>query len=380
MSLFAQRPPVLLALLALVVLPAPAAAQGIHTEGAALEFRTDLPWARIELLGEDKISGVSPLRVPGALEGDFWVRVSGYRVETQFGRLRVGLDDRGSRIVSYGRGSTSSTLLMSLYPGLPQYMTEQKVKGLVMGTAGFFSAGALAWAQTEVWDADRAVTEAQRGVDTAEDAIEIERARTELAAVRESKTYAADRRNLTLLAAGYVWGVSLLDAVVFRPGFNVTQADEGSLGIEMKPIRRFDATVRSLVFPGLGQEYNGQGKKGFFLACGGIAMGSWLLRTQDRYNAAVSDYETEKIRYDGALDLAEQNFRAANLDTLFDDVTERERNRNIAAALTGAYWFANILDAAFNFGSPWGEKEPRPSGFGMSVDPFQGTLAARVEF
>jgi hypothetical protein len=365
---------------ALVSLPGAASAQGLRAEGNALEFRTDLPWARIQLLGEEEISGVSPLRVPGALDGDFWLRASGYRVETQFGRVRVRVDDRGTRIVSYGRGSLPNTLLQSLYPGLPQYMTEQKKKGVLMGVTGFFAASALAWAQSELWDADRAVTEAQREVDRAEDALDLQVARTELSVAREGKTYAADRRNLTMIAAGAVWGVSLLDAVVFRPSFRVTSADEGSLALEMKPIRRFDATVRSLVFPGLGQEYNGQPKKAFLVAGGGIAMGTWLIRTQDRYNSAVSAYETERIRYEGAIDIAERNARAAELEARYDDVTEKERSRNIAAGLTAAYWVVNVIDAALNFGSPWGENQPRPGGFGMQVDPLQGTLAARVSF
>jgi len=370
----------LLPLLALASLPGYASAQGVQAEGNALEFRTDLPWAYIQLLGDDEISGVSPLRIPGPLSGDFWIRASGYRVETQFGRIRVGLDDQGTRIVSYGRGPLSITLLQTLYPGLPQYQTKQKKKGLLMGVTGFFAITAFGWAQREWWDADRAVTEAERNVERAENGLELRIARTQLAVARESSTYAADRRNLTLFAVGVVWGVSFLDAVVFRPGFHVAQADEGSLALEMKPIRRFDATVRSLVFPGLGQEYNGQSRKGFLVACGGIAMGTWLLRTQDRYNAAVSDYQTEKILYAGSLSVEARNLRAANLESLYDDVGERERNRNIAAGLTAAYWVANILDAAFNFGSPWGEQEPRPAGFGMSVDPLSGTLAARMNF
>jgi hypothetical protein len=374
------RRAILLPLVLLALLPSGSVAQGLYAEGSALEFRTDLPWARLELLGEEEIKGVSPLRIPGALDGDYWLRASGDFVETQYGRVRIRVDAEGSRIISYGRDPLKRTLLQSLYPGIPQYMTGSRLKGVTMGVTGFFAASTLVWAETEVWDSDRTVKEKERALDSADNALEQQIARTALAVAREEKSYSAERRNLALIATGVVWGVSLLDAALFRPDFRVTRADDVSLTLSMKPRSRTSAMFRSLVFPGLGQEYNAQPKKAYLMALGGIGIGSWLLRTQDRYNASVSEYERERIRYEGATLVEERNARAERLNVLFDETEDRKHARNIAAAVTAGYWAAGILEAAFSFGNPWGDEEPERSGFGFNVDPMRGMVVARMGF
>ncbi|MCA9751464.1 MAG: hypothetical protein KC591_04685 [Gemmatimonadetes bacterium] len=357
-----------------------ASAQNFYTEGSALEFRTDLPWARLELLGHERIQGVSPLRIPGALDGDYWLRASGPGVETQMGRVRIRVDEQGTRILSYGRGPLRRSLLPALYPGLTQYLAEKRVKGLLFGLTAAGALGTAVVAQTELWDADSDLTAAERSFDDAANGNEQHDAQLLIDLAREKKTAAADRRSLALMSGAAIWGLSFIDSWILGPGFDVSQADEASLALEMRPRQRFDAVTRSILFPGLGQEYNGQSTKAFLLATGGIALGSWVFVTQDRYNQSVSDYELERIRWAGAGSVAERMQREAELLRLFDTVDDRKRERKFAVTVAAGYWALNVIDAAFSFGSPWGERSPRRSGFGFSVDPGDGSFAANLRF
>ncbi|GJM45486.1 MAG: hypothetical protein DHS20C21_23280 [Gemmatimonadota bacterium] len=361
------------------LLPGTVGAQTLLDEGRALEFRTDLPWARLDLSGRESVDGVSPLRVPGFLEGEYWLSAWGPGVELQRGRVRVKLDEGGSRIASYGRRPFSETLAYSvLYPGIIQRGQQQRGKSLFLGLAATAGLVGTAIAQNQLWNAEEDVDVASRATSTdAEVAAELKNV---LQDRREDRDHAADRRNIVLAATGAVWGVGLLDAFLFSPGFRVTSADESSISLSMQSKTRFDAVVRSIVFPGLGQEYNGESAKGAWVATGAVAGGLWLMYRQDEYSRAIADFDQVHERFEAATTVADRNRLSLEQQALFSEVEDQERDRNVAMVILGAYWGVAAIETALSFGEAWGDRTVRQSGVGLSLDPSRGAVAAQWKF
>ena len=367
----------------LLGLASSARGQSPYSEGRALEFRTDLPWARLIFEGGDEIAGVSPLRVPGPLAGDFWLSARGPGVEPQRGRIRVRLDEEGSRIVSYGGLPLHETLLRSaLWPGYPQLRSRQAGKGVFLALAGGVSVGGALWAQSEFWQAEDSVSRATRARELTVSVTDRRAANQVLRDAIADRDYREGRRNLFLGVAGAAWGLSLVDALIFAPDFDVTRADENSLTLGMKRRRRFDAVLRSAVLPGLGQEYNGQRGKAIALGLGTLAVGAWAIVQQDRYDDAVHDLDKMIDRYDNATTVSEKDELLVLRKARLDDVDDAYRDRNIAAIVVLAYWTLNVADAALSFGDPWGglRTQPGGQGFGLRADPGNGRLSAVVRF
>ncbi len=358
-------------------------AQSIYTEGRALEFRTDLPWARLVFEGNERVAGVSPLRVPGPVAGDFWLNASGPAVESQRGRVRVRLDEEGSRITSYGRPSFRETFMRSaLFPGYVQFRSRERGKGTFLAIAGATALGGALWAQSEFWDAEDVAFEARRQMAASGIAAE----RTELLRVlqdaEEDQTYAEGRRNLYLGATAAVWSLGFIEALVFSPRFDVTRVDANSLTLGMQRKTRFDAVLRSAVLPGLGQEYNGERGKAAFVALGAIAVGAWTLHEMDDYDAVVNDLTKVDRRFTAATTVDERNALFEEREVLFETVDDAFRARKIAVAAAGAFWVLGMIDAALSFGEPWGGRDVGAGGtnLGLSADPVNGRLAAQVRF
>jgi len=350
-------------------------------EGRALEFRTDQPWGRLSLDGQGGARGPSPLRVSGPLQGDFWLAAGGAGVETQRGQVRVALDERGSRIASYGSTSRNLALRRSiLFPGLHQLRNRDRRKGLLMATAGAASTGLVIWSQYKYRAAEDDTDLARRAFGASgilEERIEFQR---ELADRRHDENRAVDRRNLMLMTAGAAWGVSALDALFFSPGFEVRQADANSLTLGMQPKTRVNVVLRSIVFPGLAQSYNGQGTKAGWLGLGGIAVVGYVLRQQDEYLGAVSEFDKAQSRFDSASTVVEQEEFAQEAQARFEESEDRYRERNTALIVAASYWGVSLLDAMLSFGEAWGSSRTAGSTLGWSADPVQGTLAANVTF
>ncbi len=356
-----------------------AAAQGARREGRALEFRTDLPWARLALEGGDDIGGVSPLRIPGPLQGDFWLVAGGPGVETQRGRVRIELDEAGSRIDSHGTIPFRESIMRSvLFPGYPQlrYGESGKSRFLMLSTVAGL-AGSV-WAETTVRDSESRISELEGQIALSGVAADRDRLGRELQDEIEEKSFRTNRRNLLLGATGVVWGVSFLDAVAFRPGFDVSQADESSMTLALSRKTRLDAMLRSAVFPGLGQAYNGRRTKAALVALAGIGAGAHYLWRQNEYNEAVAEFLKAENRFESSVSVDERTRLLAEQQSLFDDVKDRRSERNIGLAVFGGVWFLSLVDTALDFGGEWGGARVAGS-FGLSVDP-SGAVCAQVEF
>jgi hypothetical protein len=267
-----------------------------------------------------------------------------------------------------------------LYPGIVQYGQGQEGKGIYLGSLA--AAGAVGTLVTEVlvWRAREDVEDARRDYWEAAPADRHDLI-NKLHDQQEDRDRAVDRRAIMAIGTGAVWGVSLLDAVFFSPDFRVRTADRGSLTLGMERKTRLKAVARSLLFPGLGQEYNGESTKSAWIATGGIAAGLWLMHRQDEYAEAVAEYNKAHRRFIAARTVEESEEYAALQEDKYSRVEDRKTDRNVAIAILGAYWGVAALETVLSFGNSWGDQAVRQNGrMGLAVDPMEGAVAAQWKF
>lgn len=380
-STFFRCPAWISSLAGVVVLTSsPVAAQTPMTvEGPALEFRTNMPWGRLALDGPHSISGVSPLRVPGPLQGEFWVTATGPGAELQRGRVSVTLDDGGSRIFAYGGVPFRQSLQRAvLYPGFAQLRSRQPTKGFLMlglGTAGVtFSI----WAHHSFQDAEDLREELSARLAQTTDPSERATLEESIRDARAEENHLLDRRDMFLLTTGVIWGVNLFDGLLFAPRYRVIDADATSLTLGMRRRSLVDAAARSAVFPGLGQEYSGHPTKGLMVGTGAVLAGAYLLYRQDDLAGARAELREAERRLAANNTVENREKRDAWLDNRKDRGAERDTAVKIAVA----YWALSLVDTVLSFEEPWGTVPVgREAGsLGLVADPLDRTLAAQVRF
>ncbi len=360
----------------------PAQGQSGRAEENALEFRTDLPWSHLTLESSAKVTGVSPLRVPGPLTGDFWLVAAGRGVETQRGRVSIRLDEEGSRIVSHGGIPGRQRFFRGLlFPGYAQMRSGAGWRGSLMTAATLGALYAVVRTQDDVWDEEDEKNQAQRELDAVDDAALRPAALAALSEAREEENVARDIRNLALMATGTAWGVSFLDAMFFSPGFEVATADETSLGLTMKRRSRGSAMIRSAVFPGLGQAYNGQPVKAFFVATGALLAASLYFAEQADLKQAESEIAQAEGRRESFPAGPDRDLSVSDVAGFEVEADGASRDRKLALLLVAGYWGASLLDTALSFDEPWGSTDVGEGWrFGLDAESGGPALVASKRF
>lgn len=347
-----------------------ASAQVERTEATRIEFRTDLPWTRLLLRGKSNIHGVSPLRVSGPISGDFWLEAEGRGVESERGRVSIRLDEQGSRIVGYGAIGAGAAVVRGLtFPGFAQYRSRDHGKAVLLAASSVGLLVSAGHEQGQVWNEEEQRLEAERLVDETTDAAALPIARAKLRAELAEESAARDKRNLYLTTAGAVWGASLLDAVLFRPGFHVALGEEANLSLEMKKKSLGKALARSVMFPGFGQMYAGQNTKGFLVGTGAILVGTLFLHEQRDYLGAQGFVASAISQLEVLPPGPERDQAERDLAQYEDDLDSAKHTRDLTRLALGAYWGVSLLDTAFTSRDRWSsEKVGEGWDFGLVPD------------
>jgi len=352
----------------------------VTVEEPAIEFRTNVPWVRLVLGGRQSVAGRSPLRVPGPLIGNHWLEANGPGVETQRGRVRFSLDDTGARVFSYGGVRLRESFVRSVvFPGLAQIRTRQEHKGAALAGLAAGGIGLAIWADRDLGSAEDAVVTLSGRVAAAADPDTVAVLTESLYDASAKEAHLRKRRDLMIKATGAVWAVGMIDALLLRPRFDVSDVDEGSLTLRLRTRTRVRAVARSLVFPGLGQEYNGDRGKAMWVGAGGILAASYLVLRQDEVYREEAGLEQAVARL--AADPGPE--ATAQRDGRLRDLDDARSARDLAMWVAAATWGISLLDAALSFQEPWGDvpvEGTSTGAVGMVVDPLHGALAARVRF
>ena len=227
--------------------PPQTAAPAPSAEPKVLEFRADLPYSRLALDGDAKIKGLTPLRIPGPLNGDYWLTAEGRGVEKQRGHVSIRLDEEGPRIVAHGPVTQSTSIRRALlFPGLAQAGFREHGRALLMATSAIGSIVMVGVTQDDLWEESEEKDAVENDLLLATTPEDRERLQADLREAEEEESLARSRRNLYLLSTAAVWTISLVDAAFFKPNFDVSGANETTLAVAMNEKTRGAAIARSL--------------------------------------------------------------------------------------------------------------------------------------
>jgi hypothetical protein len=122
-----------------------------------------------------------------------------------------------------------------------------------------------------------------------------------------------------------------------------------ALDIKMVAKTRMRAAMRSLVFPGWGQNYVGSKTKGSLLTIGTLAAVATTGIMQLRYDSRRNDYDDYNASYNQARSVEEREKMLAKRYTLQKDAYDAENGRNVVLGLLVGIWAYNLLDAILFF-------------------------------
>jgi hypothetical protein len=129
--------------------------------------------------------------------------------------------------------------------------------------------------------------------------------------------------------------------------FSSTQVTQ--LDIRLVPKRRIKAFARSLIIPGWGQKYYGNGYKAalFFVGTVASAVGYGIVR--DDYNTKKDDYEARKSAYEDATQWSDLPRLQTEMLDAQKEANDAENWVNIMAGVTIGVYALNLLDSFLLF-------------------------------
>ncbi len=107
------------------------------------------------------------------------------------------------------------------------------------------------------------------------------------------------------------------------------------------------AILRSLIFPGWGQYYQGKIKRSILFSGAFLVSGVGSILTLKGYNDAVKEYNDLREQYSNAVDENQIKLLREDMFKKYDDVNNLEKKRNLFFTITGTVWFLNMLEVVF---------------------------------
>ncbi len=312
----------------------------------------------VDLEGPTSLRGVTPVPLPGRLNGRYRVHVTLPGYEDRVGSIELrSRDNRLTLLPDISALRVERFFKSLLVPGSGQVSGHRKTAGLIWGGASI-GYGVTSLVLDRRYQDQHDIYQEARGV-LEEAAVSGEVSNEDLALLvdtvfsLEIESNAARRdRNLALYVTGGLWAANLIDAVFFHSGLDLNRGNDNVILIGMNrktPLRR---ALRSALFPGMGQAYTGRNLRAVLYAGAALASGSAALHSH-------ADFQEEGDRAD-ILKRERNELQNASLLTpeLAADLDRRESRsadrrsevydrRNTWAIATGAIWAASILDAVF---------------------------------
>lgn len=129
--------------------------------------------------------------------------------------------------------------------------------------------------------------------------------------------------------------------------FSSTQVTQ--LDIHLVPKRRIKAFARSLIIPGWGQKYYGNGYKAAFFFLGTVASAVGYAVVRDDYSSKKDDYEARLAAYQDATHWSDLPRLQADMLDAQQRANDAEDWVNIMAGVTVGVYALNLLDTFLFF-------------------------------
>ena len=140
---------------------------------------------------------------------------------------------------------------------------------------------------------------------------------------------------------------------LMHPGYYVRtleidlQADEvQTVNGQLIPKTISGAILRSAVFPGWGQQYQGKKTRGWLFTLAALTGSGASYYFYQHYKASKDEYEAAREIYRQAFDNRSIEIYRQRMHEKYDQTNEWQQKTNIAIGLTAAIWVWNILDTS----------------------------------
>jgi hypothetical protein len=234
----------------------------------------------------------------------------------------------------------------TLVPGWGQYTTGNKVRGSWAFIIGAGSGAYLLWSYVDYQDA-------RDNYDSIVGLAESATTQAELLALQEAAALQAADANVkrshyqdVLIMTAYIHVSNIAEAYLLaRPP--KASVDGSVISLEVAPKTRTKATVRSILFPGLGQKYMGNHGRGWFFQSLFLGVGVWAIEERQDYLSAQKEYEFDQQQLDNASTISEIEAARLEAEESWDKAQKRERRRNWSYIALGTAYLWNVIDASF---------------------------------
>lgn len=199
---------------------------------ANLTVRTSPPGAETRLEGEAELTAVTPAAFNYPLIGDYRLTITKHGYERY--RTRLVLDPAHPTALDVElnpKTGFKAALRSALIPGWGQYYGDQKTKGFAFGLMFAGAAAFFAIADHDLTNKENDYESRLRAYDDAraEGATysELRRLHSAMADAQKRAYDAEDVRRISIGAVAGVWGLNVLDALLFTPTDNATFSVKG---------------------------------------------------------------------------------------------------------------------------------------------------------
>lgn len=384
--------------LSLVAAPAPAAADRptrdtltpatwhlTYNKGPQIQLLSSPPEVHVKLDGPSSHGGITPLAVPGNLRGHYTLEA--YKPGFVFTHVRVDFVRGNGLSTAEPVSNRRSALAAALAPpGTRAWQEGEFAHGLVLSGTEASSVLGLLWShhQQANFASLASALDEQAAVATGD-----QRSELEIEAAHASDRATAWRRARTewVAVGGGLWAVTYLGRTVMAPRLDTHFDGDGHFAFSLRPIRRADAAIRSLLLPGWGQAYAGRRRASGGFLSGGLTMLIGTLLADQAYQRAATDlaYADRYLEHMRKLDpdataIAQEQLRHA------EQVADAAwSTRRLTFGLTAGFWAYNLFDAIYHARGPQAEAAGSAPAAADGPDvsalsPLGGRLGVAVRF
>lgn len=143
---------------------------------------------------------------------------------------------------------------------------------------------------------------------------------------------------------------------VIRDGFEqyrstayFSETQESRIDIKLAPKTKTKAFFRSLIIPGWGQKYYGNGTKSTFFTLGTAASAIAYLFVKNDYNSRVDTYNERKAARDAVTKWSDISRLDAELYDAWKEANDAEDRVNIMVGVTVGFYIFSLLDSFLMF-------------------------------
>ncbi|MBU0983187.1 MAG: PEGA domain-containing protein [candidate division Zixibacteria bacterium] len=211
---------ILATLLMVATLPLGVVAQQSSTAG--VQVSSDPPGASVTLSGDAVVTGITPTFFTYPLIGEYKVKVNMRGFETYKSSVYLTGDSPTSIAVSLSPRTGFKAAVRSMFiPGWGQWYGEQKTKGLLFNVLFAGSVAAFVIADHNFGNKEdeylKRLDDYNEAVNSG-DGIDLTTRWNALAAAQKDAYDAENLRRVTIGSVAGIWGLCLLDALLFTPG------------------------------------------------------------------------------------------------------------------------------------------------------------------